>query len=185
MPILIRNATLSCRHDRHHTARRARHLSPARKVQRITEDHDTLIQRAVAATGRTRQEIVNDALDVGMTLVLLQVREPHAARALVAEASYLVVRAYVGLAAGGGPGDRYRRLRQWSQWSRSSRLSTTAPAAPGPTGTAWELADGVHAPITDAERQAVWREGYVSRGLRRRDLRRARSRLRASRRRTR
>ncbi len=84
---------------------RARHLSPARKVQRITEDHDTLIQRAVAATGRTRQEIVNDALDVGMTLVLLQVREPHAARALVAEASYLVVRAYVGLADGGGPGD--------------------------------------------------------------------------------
>ncbi len=38
-------------------------------------------------------------------------------------------------------------------------MSTTAPVAPVPTGTAWELADGVHAPITDAERQAVWREG--------------------------
>ena len=76
-------------------------------MQRITEDHDLLIQRAVAATGRRRQDIVNDAMDAGMTLVLLHRREPHLARALMDEAARCTVQAFTAPAF--APGDPGRR----------------------------------------------------------------------------
>ena len=56
----------------------------ARPVQRITKDHDEMVRSLAASTGRTRQAIVNDALDAGLGLVLLDLHDPVEARATLA-----------------------------------------------------------------------------------------------------
>ena len=57
----------------------------ASRVQRIHGDHDQMVETFAQQTGRKRQEIVNDALDAGLGLVLLHQHDPRAARAILDE----------------------------------------------------------------------------------------------------
>ena len=57
----------------------------ASRVQRILDDHDQMIRTLAANTGRSRQAVVNDALDAGLGLVMLHGLDPEAAREIMTE----------------------------------------------------------------------------------------------------
>ena len=66
------------------------------KMQRILDDHDEMIRRQVAMTGRRRQAIVNDALDAGLGLVTLWSLDPEAAQAIMTELQRKLFRNFPG-----------------------------------------------------------------------------------------
>ena len=68
----------------------------ASKVQRIQDDHDKMIRRLAADTGRTRQAIVDEALDAGLGLVTLYSLDPDAARAIMTELQRKLLRNFPG-----------------------------------------------------------------------------------------
>ena len=69
-----------------------------RPGQRITREHDTLLRQLAEKSGRTRQAIVNDALDVGTGLVLLHQHDPAAARLIMRTIQVEITRCFAAAA---------------------------------------------------------------------------------------